>query len=118
MNTIQGVVTYSRVESVPHPGNGTLVRNACRVHMRQQGRGTPAIEAIVDTGPGSDGLLRAQAMCMRLRPGVEAQAVGAELGTKPGRSPREVTLVLRHCSHIMGGEFRAHHEPTSAEATA
>ena len=105
---IDGVVTYSRVESVPNPHTGALARNAVRVHMRQRSRGAPQVEAVVDTGAGSDGLLRAQAMCMRLRPGTEVSAIGEAIVVR--QEPDGPHLLVRKCSRVLGGEARHHHE--------
>lgn len=116
MSTIDGVVTYCSVQSVPHPHTGRLIANRVRVQMRQLARGAPLVEAVVDTGPGSDGLTRAQAMSMRLRPGTAAQAEGDAVISKRDKSDDTVLLVVRNCKAVRGGEYTPFHERTSQEA--
>ena len=119
MTTLAGIVTYSSVEAVLHPRTGALVRTACRVRIRQHGRGTPLVEAVVDTGAGSDGLMRAQAMRLRLRPGTAATAHGRAVVVRDGGKDGPI-LLLRQCDRVLGGEAAHRHEPTteSTEAAA
>ena len=117
MSIIDGIVTACHLQSVPHPSTGALLANRVRVLLRQPGRGTPLVEAVVDTGPGNDGLLRGQAMVMRLRPGTAAQAEGMALATRREKTD-DLVLVLRHCTRVRGGEFQPFHERTAQEQAA
>lgn len=118
MSTIDGIVTACHVQSVPHPRTGALIANRVRVVLRQAGRGTPLVEAVVDTGAGNDGLTRAQAMTMRLRPGTSAQAEGMAIAPKRDKADDSVVLVLRNCTAVRGGEFQPYHERTTQEQAA
>lgn len=121
MSRLQGIVVHRNVLSVPHPTNGSLVRNQIRVVMRQAGRGTPLAEAVLDTGAGNDGLQRATYIAQRLRPGTEATAIGTAIRIKQDGTPgaQATMLSLRGCTQILGGEQPARHEPAAgAEAAA
>lgn len=110
MTHVEGIVTYTTVESGLHPHTTQINRNAVRVRMRQHGRGTPMIEVLVDTGPGTDGLHRAQAMRRRLKPGTPATAIGEALIV------HQDYLILRRCERVLGGEAHALHEPQTEAA--
>lgn len=115
--TIDGVVTHCSVSSPRHPETGRLLANRVRVLIRQHGRGAPPVEAVVDAGPGNDGMTKADAMRARLRPGTPCQAVGiAVVRPRGAKEDPDGKLVLRGCEYVRGGEQTPYHERTAQEA--
>lgn len=119
MNTsVAGTVSYCTVQSVHHPITHALMENRVRVVIRQAQRGAPLVHATVDTGAGTDGLNRANAMRLRLRAGTACIAIGTGVRIKRASNGAEQTIAVVGCTEVRGGEHTPFHELADKAADA
>jgi len=101
---LHGIVSESNVHISMDATSGHICGCHLRVLLRQTGRGTPLIEAIVHTGVGNAGQERAIRLKRRLTRGTHAAAYGHGVAIVHPINGGDAMLRVLHCQFIRSTE--------------
>lgn len=100
MTTLRGVVSDANIHMSMDAATGHIQACHVRVLLRQPGRGTPMVEAILPTGRGNDGQRRAIDTKRRLQRGALASAHGTGVAIVHPPNSGDPLLRLLGCEYI------------------